>query len=230
MDDQNVVHRMLAKGDALRSKYEGFNFEGLDATQQYYLKRLSFFSHHRERILKKFSGTSISSDVKVAFLDQHSMKLGNHVFYDLESKRQNYLSSFEVMPVGTGIFGFLIFCGFAVKTPLTSKLYKELGYSIFLGAALTYSYVWYQKRIYLNQVDEVYDKLKNRFNDNPQLAAIKDDESIIKNFGLSKFADFDDSDDEEDPDIIPEPGVFEGDPSKESEEYKDRLIDHFFGK
>ncbi len=84
--------------------------------------------------------------------------------------------------------------------------------------------------MYLQQVDEVYDKLKNRFNENPQLAAIKDDESIIKNFGLSKFADFDDTDDEEDPDIIPEPGIFEGDPSKEKEEYKDRLIEHFFGK
>ena len=71
------------------------------------------------------------------------MKLGNNVFYDLESKRQNYLASFEVMPVGTAIFGFLFFIGFAIKTPLTSKLYKELGYSIFLGAGVTYSYVAY---------------------------------------------------------------------------------------
>ena len=134
---------MLAKGDALRARYEGFNFEALDASQRYYLRHLSLFSHHRERILRKFNGTNISSDVKVAFLDQHSMKLGNHVFYDLESKRQNYLSSFEIMPVGTAIFGFMFFIGFAIKTPLTSKLYKELGYSIFLGAGVTYSYVWY---------------------------------------------------------------------------------------
>jgi hypothetical protein len=79
-------------------------------------------------------------------------------------------------------------------------------------------------------VDEVYDKLKGRFAENPALAAAKEDEGILKNFGLSKFADFEDSDDEEDPDLMPEPGVFEGDPSKEKEEYKERLIEHFFGK
>ena len=79
-------------------------------------------------------------------------------------------------------------------------------------------------------MDEVYDKLKGRFAENPALAAAKEDEGILKNFGLSKFADFEDSDDEEDPDLMPEPGVFEGDPSKEKEEYKERLIEHFFGK
>ena len=79
-------------------------------------------------------------------------------------------------------------------------------------------------------MDEVYDKLKGRFAENPALAAAKEDEGILKNFGLSKFADFEDSDDEEDPDLMPEPGVFEGDPSKEKEEYRERLIEHFFGK
>lgn len=79
-------------------------------------------------------------------------------------------------------------------------------------------------------MDEVYDRLKGRFNENPALAAAKEDEGILKNFGLSKFADFDDSDDEEDPDLMPEPGIFEGDPNKEKEEYRERLIEHFFGK
>lgn len=79
-------------------------------------------------------------------------------------------------------------------------------------------------------MDEIYDKLKGRFAENPALAAHKEDEGVLKNFGLSKFADFEDTDDEEDPDLMPEPGVFEGDPSKEKEEYKERLIEHFFGK
>jgi hypothetical protein len=107
-----------------------------------YLSRLSFFAKHRERILKKFNGTKITYDVKIAFLDQHSMKLGNSIFYDLESKRQDYITSFEVMPFSTCILGFIFFCGFAIKTPMTSKLYKELGYSVILGAGLSYLYVW----------------------------------------------------------------------------------------
>jgi hypothetical protein len=87
MDDQNILHRMLAKGDAIREKYIDFDFGKLDSTQNTYLSRLGIFAKHRERILRKFNGTSITYDVKIAFLDQHSMKLGNNIFYDLESKR-----------------------------------------------------------------------------------------------------------------------------------------------
>ena len=78
---------MLAKGDLLRERYENFDWGKLETNQVKYLDRLSFFSKHRERILKKFNGTTITHDVKIAFLDQHSMKLGNHIFYDIESKR-----------------------------------------------------------------------------------------------------------------------------------------------
>jgi hypothetical protein len=78
---------MLAKGDALRDRYKDFDFESLEAVQKTHLGRLAFFAKHRERILKKFNGTNITYDVKIAFLDQHSMKLGNNIFYDLESKR-----------------------------------------------------------------------------------------------------------------------------------------------
>jgi hypothetical protein len=60
---------MLAKGDALRAKYDNFDFDALDPTQQTYLGRLAFFAKHRERILKKFNGTNITYDVKIAFLD-----------------------------------------------------------------------------------------------------------------------------------------------------------------
>lgn len=69
MDDQNIMHRMLAKGDAFRSKYADFDYSKLDSTQHAYLNRLAFFSRHRERILRKFNGTSITYDVKIAFLD-----------------------------------------------------------------------------------------------------------------------------------------------------------------
>ena len=56
-------------------------------------------------------------------------------------------------------------------------------------------------------------------------------EQIIKNFGFTKFADFDDSDDEEDPDHegMEELGIFDGNPAKERDEYRQRVLDHFYG-
>ena len=87
MEDQNLLHRMLAKGDQLKYKYKDFDYSQLDSSQHSILKQLSFFSRHRERIARKFNGTKITSDVKIIFLDQHSMKLGNSVFYNLEAKR-----------------------------------------------------------------------------------------------------------------------------------------------
>lgn len=60
---------MLAKGDSLRDRYKDFDFTALNPTQQTYLNRLSFFARHRERILRKFNGTNITYDVKIAFLD-----------------------------------------------------------------------------------------------------------------------------------------------------------------
>jgi ABC-type enterochelin transport system permease subunit len=45
------------------------------------------------------------------------------------------------MPVSTAILGAIFFVGFALMTPLTSKLYKELGYSALLGASISYGYV-----------------------------------------------------------------------------------------
>eukprot|EP00347_Sterkiella_histriomuscorum_P004481 403360302 len=114
MNDQNIVHRMLAKGDALRDHYNGFDFSQLDSSQQSVLRKLSFFSRNRERIVNKFNSTKIGYDVKIAFLDQHSMKLGNRIFYDLESKRQDYVTSFDIMPVSTFILGACFFAFFAV--------------------------------------------------------------------------------------------------------------------
>lgn len=60
---------MLAKGDALRGQYKNFDFTTLDEAQHKYLNRLTFFARHRERILRKFNGTKITNDVKIAFLD-----------------------------------------------------------------------------------------------------------------------------------------------------------------
>lgn len=115
---------------------------------------------------------------------------------------------------------------------MTSKLYKELGYSILLGAACSYTYVYYYKRIYLNLVDEFYFKLKDKFDSNPILSTIKEDERIIKNFGYNKHSDHDDED-EDDEEFeeqgFREMGIFEGDPEMEKNEYKERILEHFYG-
>jgi hypothetical protein len=126
------------------------------------------------------------------------MKLGNSIFYNLESKRQDYLASFEILPLSTGIIGFLIFCVYAVRTPLHSKLYKELAYSMFMGAGISSLYVAQQRRKYHEYIDEIYDKLKSKFATNPILSTMKEYEQIIKNFGYNKFADLDEMDEDYD--------------------------------
>ena len=98
-----------------------------------------------------------------------------------------------------------------------------------MGAGLSYLYVWKQKRIYLAQVEDIYERVRNKFASNPMLATMKEDEQIIKNFGLTKFADFDDTEDDQDQDYMQEPGIFDGNPNNEKDEYKTRLLDHFYG-
>lgn len=56
---------------------------------------------------------------------------------------------------------------------------------------------------------------------------MKEDEQIIKNFGYTKFADNDEIDEDELEEK--EPGIFEGDPNADREEYKQRLLDRFYG-
>ena len=100
-----------------------------------------------------------------------------------------------------------------------------------MGAAVSYSYVHMQKRYYHQFVDEIYEKLKNKFATNPILSTMKEDEQIIKNFGFSKYSDGDDMEDEEDPNNLGnrELGLFEGNPNDEKNEYRTRILNHFYG-
>ncbi len=135
------------------------------------------------------------------------------------------------MPISTLALGMIFFTGFAIKTPLTSKLYKEACYSLIMGAGCSYIYVHQQMKKYHNFVDEIYDKLKFKFATNPILSTMREDEQVIKNFGYSKYADEDDMEDDEDPNNIGmrEMGIFEGNPLKERDEYRQRVLDHFYG-
>ena len=69
MNDQNIIHRMFAKGDAIRDSYNDFDYSKLENTQLHTLWKLSFFSRQRDRIIRKFNSTRIDYDAKITFLD-----------------------------------------------------------------------------------------------------------------------------------------------------------------
>lgn len=73
-------------------------------------------------------------------------------------------------------------------TPLSSKLYKESFYSLFLGMATAGIVPLYYRRIYTKTVDSIYVQLKDRFEKYPHLNKPDSDDSV-KNFGLNKWND-----------------------------------------
>ena len=57
------------------------------AAKRKHFKRLTFFSRHRQRIIGYFQDVKVSSDMKILFVEQHSMKLGDRTFYHIEGER-----------------------------------------------------------------------------------------------------------------------------------------------
>jgi hypothetical protein len=74
----------------------------------------------------------------------------------------------ETYPFWGSILGFGFFVGFAYRTPIYSKLYKEIAYSAMLGMSIAYTNVYYNYWKYLNVVSESYDVVKDRFSSNPK--------------------------------------------------------------
>ena len=95
-----------------------------------------------------------------------------------------------------GFIGIAVFIVYAIKTPLTSKLYKEAFYSYFIGCTLASSYPYYYRKQYLQSVSVAYDALKARFQKFPHLN-VPDSENISKNFGSTRWNDSEVSDDED---------------------------------
>ena len=85
--EENIMSRMLSKGDKLRPKYEGFEFSNLDAKTTKWLNRLSVFTQYRQFLINRCDEGKASNDIKVLFIEQHSIKLPPKVFYDLEHDR-----------------------------------------------------------------------------------------------------------------------------------------------
>ena len=145
----NLMREMLKKGDALRPSYEDFDFDGLDPTQQAWIRRLTKFTRFRHRVESYFQEVRLSNEMKLLFIEQHSMKLGDRVFYDIESKRQVYLQQVQAIPYLGAVFAFGFFIVYAIKTPLTSNLYKETVYSMALGLGMASCVPLYYRKAYL---------------------------------------------------------------------------------
>ena len=79
------MREMLKKGDAMLPKYANFNYEELDSSQIGWINRLTWFTRMRPRIETYFRESKVSNDLKLLFIEQHSMKLGDRVFYEIES-------------------------------------------------------------------------------------------------------------------------------------------------
>ena len=115
------------------------------------------------------------------------MKLGNRVFYTLEASRQKYINAIENWPYLGGVCAMVYFVGFALYTPMHSKLLKEIGISLLLGGATASLYPYYYKKKWMQNVCTVYNDLRKAIKLNPALAKPDDDTTINKNFGPSKW-------------------------------------------
>lgn len=97
------------------------------------------------------------------------MRLGNSIFYNIESSRQEYLGSLETHQLLTAFATLGFFIGYAIRTPMHSKLYKELAKSLALGAGVTYSYPAYYRYKYHSIVEDSYEIVRQKFEANPKL-------------------------------------------------------------
>lgn len=155
---------------------------------------MSLYSRFRPTIERKFEPEKVSRDLKVIFIDTHSMKMGNANFYTLENKRTNMVMALENWPYLGAVFAIGFFVFYAVRTPLHKKLYGEALKSIVLGQLLALPTLYYYRQVYLLEVDKQYDWLKQRIKDHPELA-LPDSDDVNKNFGMSLYTEFE-SDDE----------------------------------
>jgi hypothetical protein len=160
--------------------------------------------------------------MKLLYIEQHSMKLGDSIFYTIESRRQKYLSAIQSVPMFGAMLGTCFFIGFAIYKPITSKLYKEILQSFLLGCMISAAHPLYLKMKYMEAVSDAYGMLKNRFKKFPHLE-VPDTEHVQKNFGLSKWNNEEVDDDE---DIaLTKIGLFEGDENSHRNEIKAQIYD-----
>lgn len=124
---------------------------------------------------------------------------------------------------GAGI-GLGVLCVFATRVPITSKLYKEAGYSLGIGLATASAYPYYYRRTYDEKVSNTYFWLKARFDKFPD-QNIPDGDNVAKNFGMSKWNDNDIQGEEELMMMNANSEIFEGGPDDHRKEMKDEMLE-----
>ena len=97
------------------------------------------------------------------------------------------MQAVESWPYIGGVLAVGFLFGFALVTPMSSRLLKESVMSVGLGMGLAGLYPYYYKRIYLTNVCTVYDDLRKAIKLNPALAKPDDASAVNKNFGPSKW-------------------------------------------
>ena len=156
------------------------------------------------------------------------MKLGSATFANLSGRKFDYVDSLEAWPYIGGFSAIFFFIGFALKAPMSSKLYKESFYSLGLGMLLGSAYPYYYRNVYMTLVDDVYHKLKRRFEMNPQLAVVDNEQDVNKNFGISKWSDSNVEDEEDVAFLNDNDNIFERN-GHETDVIKGKVQDMVFG-
>ena len=100
--------------------------------------------------------------MKILFLEQHSMKIRQGAFYELEGKRQKYLGAKEAWPYLGGATAFFMFIGCAIVLPLHRRLTTELFGCVAAGMLLTYTYPMYYWGHYMEDVNKIYVALRRQ--------------------------------------------------------------------
>ncbi|CAI2379723.1 unnamed protein product [Moneuplotes crassus] len=231
MDEQNIVKRLLIQGEDKIGNYREFDYESLPPNQLKTIKFLSLFSKYKGTIIK-YIGTSKSSvEEKIAYLEKNSMKLGVDLFSKLEQARLEVNNGYYIFPYLAGsitVLGVLIMARFS---PMTSRLYREFGYSALLGFSISSGYIYYQKLNYWDVVNQTYDSLEELMEKYPHLRQVDENQGIIKNFGNSIFNSMDENDVTNEWDEVTdnEISVFDGTAEEEAQINRDQIMKRFTG-
>ena len=96
-----------------------------------------------------------------------------------------YVRAQEEYPYIGGFLSIFYFIGYAIRTPLHRKLYRETAFSMALGLLTAMAYPLYYRKQYLLNIDKVYWYLQEGFDKHPELRQV-DSPNVVKNFGFSR--------------------------------------------
>ena len=111
----------------------------------------------------------MSIDLKIAFLEQNSLKMGAVLFSKIEEGRQNLIYSQYSFPYITIGLGLLFFVPVAYFRNINSKLYKETALVLLTSGGCAYANVFYWRSLYYKEVNAAYFEMEKRMKARPDL-------------------------------------------------------------